>query len=365
MMWSRTAGLLAAAAPMLLVAIGCGSSLTAPSATGATIAGTLNAGNAVQMPAPLASTARTAATASSGWTVTIAGTNLTATVDGAGNFQIGGIPGGDVQLVFSNGTVTATISLTNVGTQEFIQILVAISGSTATVVSETRTSSAKVILCHRTDNGAYHSIEVDGHAEPAHRAHGDGKVGDQVPADLTKVFSTSCRPVPPGVDIEKLTNGEDADAAPGPAIAVGSAVTWTYVVTNTGAQNLTNVSVVDDKGVVVNCGGKTTLAVGQSMTCTGTGVAVAGQYQNLGTVTATSSDGTFRDSDASHYVGVVPTSDDGPKVQLCHRTGSGRYNLIEVGLSAEPAHRAHGDAKPGEAVPGSAGKAFSSSCVVQ
>jgi hypothetical protein len=136
-------------------------------------------------------------------------------------------------------------------------------------------------------------------------------------------------------------------------------------VTNTGAQNLTNISVVDDKAVAVNCNGQTTLAVGQSMTCTGTGVAVAGQYQNLGTVTATSSDGTFKDSDASHYVGVVPTADDGPKVQLCHRTGNGRYNLIEVGLSAEPAHRAHGDAKPGEAVPGNAGKVFGSSCAVQ
>src|SRR5688572_245097 len=99
MMWLKTPGLLAAAVPMLFIAIGCGSSLTAPSAAGATIAGTVNAGTAVLTPAAMTATALTAATVPSGWTVTVAGTNLTATVDAAGNFQIGGIPGGDLQLI--------------------------------------------------------------------------------------------------------------------------------------------------------------------------------------------------------------------------------------------------------------------------
>ncbi len=40
--------------------------------------------------------------------------------------------------------------------------------------------------------------------------------------------------VVPGIDIEKATNGADADAPPGPFIPVGDAVNWTYVVTNTG-----------------------------------------------------------------------------------------------------------------------------------
>jgi hypothetical protein len=101
------------------------------------------------------------------------------------------------------------------------------------------------------------------------------------------------------------------------------------------------------------------------MTCTGTGVAVAGQYRNVGTVTASSSVGSFNDADASHYFGVAPSQDDGPKVQLCHRTGNGSYHLIEISASAEPAHRAHGDAKPGEAVPASPGKTFTASCTVQ
>ena len=47
-------------------------------------------------------------------------------------------------------------------------------------------------------------------------------------------------------------------------------------------------------------------------------------------------------------------------MKLCHKAGnSGRYVEIEVSLSAEPAHRAHGDAKIGEAVPDLAGKGVS------
>ncbi|MFK8031358.1 MAG: SdrD B-like domain-containing protein, partial [Gammaproteobacteria bacterium] len=87
-----------------------------------------------------------------------------------------------------------------------------------------------------------------------------------------------------GVSIEKFTNGVDATAAPGPSIAVGEAIEWTYVVTNTGNITLDAVVVTDDQGVVVTCP-LTTLAAGQSMTCTGSGVATAGQYVNIGSVT--------------------------------------------------------------------------------
>ncbi|MDP6350564.1 MAG: hypothetical protein QGG58_12465, partial [Chloroflexota bacterium] len=44
----------------------------------------------------------------------------------------------------------------------------------------------------------------------------------------------------PDIDIEKATNGEDADDPTGPLVPVGDAVTWTYVVTNTGNVELTN-----------------------------------------------------------------------------------------------------------------------------
>lgn len=105
------------------------------------------------------------------------------------------------------------------------------------------------------------------------------------------------------VEIEKATNGEDADRAPGPGIPVGDPVEWTYVVTNTGDLPLEGVTVSDDQGVDVSCPG-TTLDPGESMTCTGSGTAEAGQYSNLGTVTAQTAGGdSVTDQDRSHYFG--------------------------------------------------------------
>ena len=53
------------------------------------------------------------------------------------------------------------------------------------------------------------------------------------------------------------------------------------------------------------------------------------------------------------------------KVQVCHRTGNGGWNLITVGLPAVAAHKAHGDAEPGAAVPGSGDtQVFGPSCEV-
>jgi hypothetical protein len=117
----------------------------------------------------------------------------------------------------------------------------------------------------------------------------------------------------PDVDIEKSTNGEDADAAPGPNVPTGSTVTWEYQVTNTGNAPLTNVAVTDDKLGAISCP-QTTLAVEATFTCTATGQAEAGQYANLGTVTALfeppgSTSITVTDSDPSHYFGATPAVD--------------------------------------------------------
>ena len=357
---------------VVAIAAGCGGGPAAPSKIdGTTIAGMVNVnGAAVTAPGAAAATtgadvtAATLGAAAAGLTVSVVGTNLSAAVEPSGYFQIPGVPSGTVRLQFKDAGVDATVQLSNVGQERLIEIQVQLTGSTAAIVDEVR-SNSKVSLCHSTGTGSYHMIDVSDSAEPAHRAHGDGKVGDAVPGSPKMVFDQNCRVVGPAIEIEKSTNGEDADNAPGPTVVVGSPVTWQYVVTNTGTIPLTNVTVVDDRNVAVSCPG-TTLAVQQSMTCTGTGVATAGQYRNVGTVTANSASGTVTDSDASHYFGQVPgTEEEGPKVQLCHRTGNGSYHLIEVSINAEPAHRAHGDAKIGEAVPGSPGKVFGAGCSVQ
>jgi hypothetical protein len=108
--------------------------------------------------------------------------------------------------------------------------------------------------------------------------------------------------------LEKRTNGEDADQAPGVLIPVGEAVHWTYAVTNTSNVPVANVSVIDDQGATVSCP-KTELEPGESMVCTAAGIAVAGQYANLGTAVATPPDGpAVSAQDWSHYFGFNPNS---------------------------------------------------------
>jgi len=344
----------------IAIAAGCGGpaspSPTAPSggstsaaATGATISGLVTGG-------------------SGGLTVSVVGANLSTAVD-SGSFQLKNVPAGNVQLQFKDATVNAMAAISNVAKDQFIDIRVQVTGATVAIVNEVR--SGKVSLCHKEGNGTYHLIDVSTDAEPAHRGHGDGKIGDPVPGDPLKIFDENCRPAGPGIDIEKFTNGEDADNAPGPSIQVGQTVTFTYRVTNTGTINLNGIAVTDDRGVAVSCGGQTTLAPDASMTCTGTATATLGQYANVGTATASWSmpprSGSISDSDTSHYLGIsAPVGDDaGPKIEICHRTGAGFYNLISISVNAEPAHRAHGDAKIGEAVPGQPGKTFGAGCRVQ
>src|SRR4051812_5260429 len=108
-----------------------------------------------------------------------------------------------------------------------------------------------------------------------------------------------------GIRLEKSTNGDDADAAPGPAIRVGDPVTWTYTVYNTGTAPLTGIAVTDDRGVAVACP-SATLAADAHMECTASGTARLGQYENTATVVGTDPAGTrLSDSDPSHYFGVV------------------------------------------------------------
>lgn len=112
----------------------------------------------------------------------------------------------------------------------------------------------------------------------------------------------------PAIVIKKYTNGEDADTPTGPKIPIDGAVTWTYIVTNTGNVTLSQVNVTDDKGVVVTCP-KSVLLAQESMTCTGAGVAVEGQYANIGTVVGTPPVGPpVTSKDPSHYFGYRPAS---------------------------------------------------------
>ena len=107
----------------------------------------------------------------------------------------------------------------------------------------------------------------------------------------------------PAIDIEKATNGVDADMAPGPSLFVGSPVEWTYVVENTGDVVLYNIVVTDNMtGPICTID---SLEPGESRTCTATGIVESGQYANLGAVTGEYDCTLVSDTDPSHYYGVM------------------------------------------------------------
>jgi len=152
------------------------------------------------------------------------------------------------------------------------------------------------------------------------RATGESAQGEFV---MDEDPSHYCNPPGPEIDIEKATNGVDADdaiAGDAPQVAPGDPVTWTYKVTNTGDVTLVNVDVTDDQGVAVSCP-TDTLVPGEMMTCTANGFAedlentgfttvpgLCGSepqrplYENMGTATGQSIAGDFvEDIDPSHY----------------------------------------------------------------
>jgi uncharacterized repeat protein (TIGR01451 family) len=359
-----------------LVAAGCGGGNESPlrpsGKTGAVIAGTVTSGSGAASTAGLNGTPRVirpSASAFAGLTVRVVGSDRSALVGDDGTFQITDVPGGTVRLQFTGNGVNVTISIQNVSADQFIEIQVQLSVSSAQIVDETRTQ--KVELCHKEGNGSYHLIDISESAEDAHRDHGDAMIGEPVPGRPNMTFDSSCRPAGPSVELEKFTNGEDADNPPGPEIPVGNTVTWTYIVTNNGTVNLTGIQVTDIPAAAITCPAPAPLTPGSSITCTATGTAVLGQYSNVATVTATGTTlsgntVTVTDSDPSHYRGVVPEQEEeGPKVNMCHRTGAGFYVLINISVSAEPAHLAHGDGYPGQIVPGQPTRRFTSTCGVQ
>jgi uncharacterized repeat protein (TIGR01451 family) len=117
----------------------------------------------------------------------------------------------------------------------------------------------------------------------------------------------------PSISIEKSTNGQDADEAPGPYIPVGEAVTFQYQVFNNETDyQFVDITVTDDSGVTVSCPGTTLDPGGESMVCTGEATAETGQQALAGHVSATvvfisdqQSVGVLEDSDISHYFGFT------------------------------------------------------------
>jgi hypothetical protein len=118
----------------------------------------------------------------------------------------------------------------------------------------------------------------------------------------------------PGINLVKLTNGTDNNAAPGVVVAPGSVVTFTYNVTNLTSQPLQTIVLVDDGGPDADFNPTPVLAPGTLFNIgdvnqnnileqpeiwqyTATRIATSGQYTNTGTVTGMTVTGNVPVSD--------------------------------------------------------------------
>ncbi|MFU8890107.1 MAG: hypothetical protein ACNA76_00415, partial [Anaerosomatales bacterium] len=111
-------------------------------------------------------------------------------------------------------------------------------------------------------------------------------------------------PQNPALEIIKLTNGADGEYIP-----VGAPITWTYQVTNTGNVTITDIEVTDDiEGLI---GTIDVLAPGESDTLEHEGIAVEGEYENVGTAVGNPPEGedVVDDDDDSSYFGSSPAID--------------------------------------------------------
>jgi len=120
-----------------------------------------------------------------------------------------------------------------------------------------------------------------------------------------------------GINIEKSVNGNDADSPTGPILPVGSTVTYSYTVTNTGSESLFNVKVNDDNGTPGDSsddfsptftGGDTgsdgELGLSEIWIYSEGSTVVVGQHTNVATVTASDDNSGFADdSDPGNYFG--------------------------------------------------------------
>ena len=255
--------------------------------------------------------------------------------------------GGDVPQIPAGGTVTWTYIVTNTGNVAFNESQIVVTddqlGPVTTIIDKGngntllepgeswvyQTSGLAADLLHPTPD-----IAVVPGCDPtnsgitrlAYSNIGIVTAGNAAAYDPSHYCNTPA----PGIDIEKLTNGRDADDENGsdvPIIEAGDSVTWTYIVRNIGniIFNESEITVTDDilgvvTGIVDKGDGDNLLApdeswiyevvgIADNLSLTSVGVllepscdsAQSGQlrptYRNVGTVIARSE----TDADPSHY----------------------------------------------------------------
>ncbi|HET7698762.1 MAG TPA: DUF5666 domain-containing protein [Vicinamibacterales bacterium] len=136
---------------VMLLSAACGRSTptsptnAAPSGSSATITGMVQGAASSLL-------AASAGASLSGVTVSVVGTSISAVADVAGRFTLTNVPPGSVQLQLTGGGANATVSLSPVSAQQTVDVVLAVSGTTATVESEVRSGTSEAQLEGRVES---------------------------------------------------------------------------------------------------------------------------------------------------------------------------------------------------------------------
>jgi hypothetical protein len=117
--------------------------------------------------------------------VDVVGTNISSPVDGQGAFTLTGVPAGTVQLKFSGTGANAMLTVT-VDANQTISVIVTVSGSSATVVSDSRNPDGGQLpvngnVSNLTGSASSFQFTVNGmtiHGDAQTQFYGDGSQSD-------------------------------------------------------------------------------------------------------------------------------------------------------------------------------------------
>ncbi len=248
----------------------------------------------------------------------------------------------DVPTILEGNAVTWTYIITNTGERDLIDLVVNdnVEGLVCEIGYLAIGQSTLCSINGTAQNESYENIaDVIGFpVDSEGNLTGDIPVTDSDPSHYIGI-DVPTEPFPvytPSISVEKLTNGFQADDANGPDVPLieeGAEVTWTYIVSNNGETEISNISVNDNmEGFICEID---FLAIGETSTCTKTGTATDGMYQNMATVTGYPfdpnggpSNAPISDNDLSHYIGYTVEIFD---LALIKQLAAGQSNEVMPG----------------------------------
>ncbi len=239
--------------------------------------------------------------------------------------------GADGLTILAGSPITWTYTVTNTGNVDIANVVVTDDQGVVPVFESGDDNNDGILQTDETwiytangtaIAGAYENLgDVTGQPLDPNGDPVGGPVDDEDPSNY---FGQAA----PGIDIEKSTNGEDADTPTGPVLLVGDTANFEYVVNNTGDVALGGVTVSDDQGVSLtfqggDSDGDGLLDTNETWTYTGSTTVTAGQYTNIGSVTGTPVDENGNplvdpdgdplpdtsDNDPSNHFGADPSID--------------------------------------------------------